>query len=132
MDAVSPYGDWKNLWHQFLARVLWRWQGGQARAATRGPSMPATQQAQTQGGALHVPPHQVCHPLPCGARGVEDLARRLAQRAPPYPVCTTRLEPLRVPPGFGPDEPKAPRVLHATQGVSIDSAAIGHQPTGAE
>jgi hypothetical protein len=33
------------------------------------------------------------------------------------PVFTKRLENLRIHPSFGPDEKKAPRVLHATQVV---------------
>ena len=65
---------------------------GQARAATRGPSMPAAPQAPTPRGALHVPRDAACDPLALGAWGVEGLERLMTPRVPPLPVFTTGIK----------------------------------------
>ena len=121
LSLPSPFGRPTD----HLDRVVFGGQVGEERAETLGPPIPADHQAQTQGDAIDVPLHHAFHPLAFGECSVDALERLIAQRAQPFPVFTKRLENLRVHPRFGPDEKKAPLVLHATQGVSIDISAIG-------
>ena len=79
-----------------------------------------------------MPLHEEGHPLAFGEFGMDGLERLITQRAQPLPVFTKRLEHLRVHPRFGPDEKKAPLVLHATLVVEIDITTIDQQETGAQ
>ena len=55
---------------------------------------------------------------------MDGLKRLVTQRAQAFAVVAKRLDDLRIPPRFGPDEKEAARVLEAAQLVQVEITTI--------